>query len=288
MDIIKQNELLTKVNSDLAMQFGSKHLPITMECVDKVYGRNLLGIQTDAKTSKGVNKGYLTGILYLAPASLSGVNICPKSSAGCRSACLFTAGRDRFYSINRARIVKTLAYHFDTARFVQSIKKSIKSLLVKAKNKDLIPVVRLNGTSDILWERNTDIIQEFSGVQFYDYTKIVKRLNFSIPANYHLTVSLSESNESDALFALSKGYNVAAVFRKELPAKYLGFNVVNGDSTDLRFLDAQSKGRGVVVGLKAKGKAKADTSGFVRDYVSNITPIAKKRSKSKKSFRKAA
>ncbi|CAK9249689.1 unnamed protein product [Sphagnum jensenii] len=258
--------LLTKVNNDLALQFPAKHITITLDDIERVYFRNVLGIQADAKTSKGLGAGYLTGILYLAPASLSGINVCPKSSAGCRAACLFSAGRGRFYSTNRARIVKTLAYHFDTPRFISTIKKSIKSLLVKAKNKGLTPVVRLNGTSDILWERNSDIIQEFSGVQFYDYTKIVKRLNFSIPANYHLTVSLSESNEVDARFALTKGYNVAVVFRDaRYPDSFLGASVVNGDSTDLRFLDVQGSGQGVIVALKAKGKAKRDDSGFVRD-----------------------
>lgn len=277
MDTQKRDALLTKVNSDLQAQFGSKHIEITHECIEKVYKRNVLGIQADAKTSKGIGKGYLTGILYLAPASLSGINICPKSSAGCRAACLFSAGRGRFYSINRARVVKTLAYHLDTPRFVTTVKKSIKSLLTKAKNKGLTPVVRLNGTSDILWERNTDIIQTFSDTQFYDYTKVVKRLNFSIPANYHITVSLSESNEADARFALSRGYNVAVVFRNaDLPSEYLGAPVINGDATDLRFLDDRraigfklgTMAVGAVIGLKAKGKAKNDTSGFVRDIVS--------------------
>jgi len=266
MDTMKRNALLAKVNNDLRLQFGRKHTRITHADVEAVYTRNVLGIQADAKTSKGVNAGYLTGILYLAPASLSGVNVCPKSSAGCRAACLFSAGRGRFYAINRARVVKTLAYHFDAPRFVQAIKKSIKSLITKANNRGLIPVVRLNGTSDILWERNTDIIQSFSGVQFYDYSKIVKRVLFDIPKNYHLTFSLSESNEADARLALAKGYNVAVVFRTAAyPATYLGATVINGDATDLRFLDATGTGQGVVVGLKAKGKAKGDASGFVRD-----------------------
>lgn len=263
MDTSKKNELLKKGNADLIAQYGKKHACITMACVEKVYTRNVLSVAVDAKTKKSISKGYLTGILYLAPASLSGINVCPKSSAGCRSACLFSAGRGRFYSVNRARIVKTLAYHFNAPRFVETIKKSIKSLLVKANNSGMTPCVRLNGTSDILWEKNTDIIQSYSEVIFYDYTKIAKRFLFGIPNNYHLTFSLSESNSADAKLVLSKGGSVAAVWRKDLP-KYLWDNaVVNGDTTDLRFLDP----RGVVVGLKAKGKAKRDVSGFVRDII---------------------
>ena len=128
----------------------------------------------------------------------------------------------------------------------------------------MIPVVRLNGTSDILWELNSDIIQSFPNLQFYDYTKISKRFSFAIPANYHLTFSLSESNDNDALKVLGLGHSIAAVFRdSNLPDTFMGYPVTNGDTTDLRFLDA----KGVIVGLKAKGKAKKDTSGFVRDMV---------------------
>lgn len=280
MDTIRKNELIAKVNKDLSI--NPKHVEITMDDIEKVYGRNVLGIQADAKTRKGTKKGYMTGIMYFAPASLSGINICTKSSAGCRDACLFSAGRGRFYSIHRARIVKTLAYHFDTPRFMLTIVKSIRSLLVKAKNTGLTPIVRLNGTSDILWERlrfSTDpgidhnmstIMELFPDVQFYDYTKIAKRFLFTIPKNYHLTFSVSESNDADAKLVLSKGYSVAAVFRKDLPVTLWGYPVTNGDETDLRFLDA----RGVVVGLKAKGKAKQDASGFVRDAAQCETKAA--------------
>jgi hypothetical protein len=260
------NDLLSKANANLRAMHPEKHKDIELDEIEKVYHRSILGFSVDAKTKKGLTKGYLTGILYLAPASLSGINICPKSSAGCRSACLFSAGRGRFYSITRARTVKTLAYHLDKPRFYAAIKKSIKSLIVKAKNKGLTPVVRLNGTSDILWELNTDIIQSFPDTQFYDYTKVAKRFSFSIPANYHLTFSLSEKNLKDAMQVLNQGHNVAAVFRKELPLEYLGYQVSNGDETDLRFLDK----KGGVIGFKAKGKAKKDTSGFVIDFESEL------------------
>jgi hypothetical protein len=270
MNTIKRLALINKVNVDLGSQFPLKHVPITMDDIEKVYNRCVLGFSVDAKTKKGLGKGYLTGILYLAPASLSGVNMCPKSSAGCRAACLFTAGRGRFYSVTRARIVKTLAMVFDQLRFDKNVKKSIKSGIVKARNKGLTLCIRLNGTSDRLWELNSDIIQSFPDVIFYDYTAIPKRYNFKIPANYHLTFSLKEDNDSDAIHVLNKGGSVAAVFRtSELPVSLFGYTVVNGDATDLRFLDA----KGVVVGLKAKGRAKKDTSGFVRDTVPIVSGL---------------
>ena len=256
-----KQRILDNANANLKTLYPDRYTPITFDDIEKVYKRNVLGIQADAKTRKGDKRGYMTGIMYFAPAKLSGIEVCPARSAGCAAACLFSAGRGRFYSITRARMIKTLAYHLDKPRFVATIKKSIASLLVKAKNKGMVPVVRLNGTSDILWERVTDIMQSFPNVQFYDYTKIAKRFLFDIPKNYHLTFSVSETNDTDAKFVLAKGGSVAAVFRKELPAKLWGYPVSNGDDTDLRFLDA----KGTVVGLKAKGKAKQDSTGFVRD-----------------------
>jgi hypothetical protein len=267
--------VLKRANDNLRAMFPKfKVKPIRMSEIEAVYKRNVLGIDADAKTRKGEKRGFVTGIMYLAPANLSGIEMCPMRSAGCTAACLFTAGRGAFISITRARIIKTLAYTFDKPRFIETIKKSIKSLLVKARNADRIPVVRLNGTSDILWERTTDILQSFPDVQFYDYTKIAKRFLFDIPANYHLTFSLAETNDADARLALSKGASVAAVFRKDIPATFelagQTFAVVNGDETDLRFLDAS----GVIVGLKAKGKARKDTSGFVRDLETEMRKAA--------------
>lgn len=52
----------------------------------------LLSVSADAKTVKGNEYGYLTGILYLAPANLSGYEVCPKASDGCKAGCLFYAG----------------------------------------------------------------------------------------------------------------------------------------------------------------------------------------------------
>ena len=259
-----KKQLLKKANANLKKLFGShpKYKPITLKEVEAVYARNVLGITADAKTSKGNKKGYLTGILYLAPADLSGIEVCVARTLGCTGSCLFTAGRGKFYSVTRARVIKTLAYHFDKPRFILTIKESIRQLLVTAKNSKMIPVVRLNGTSDILWERNTDIMQSFPDTQFYDYTKVAQRFNFKLPDNYNLTFSSAENNDAQARDVLSKGGNVAVVFRtKAFPENFWNYVVFNGDDTDLRFLDP----KGVVVALFAKGKAKKDTTGFVKE-----------------------
>lgn len=225
----------------------------------------LLNIDANAKTVKGQGRGYMTAILYLAPADESGYEVCPMASKGCRKACLNKAGMGAFSNVQAARIAKTKWYFEDRPAFMAQLVTEVRAFIRKAIKLGLIPVVRLNGTSDIPWERvpvedQPNIMSLFPTVQFYDYTKRSNRRD--LPANYHLTFSLAEDNDSRASAAARNGANIAVVFRNDkFPATYMGMPVVDGDADDLRFLD----GRGVVVGLKAKGPAKKDVSGFVRD-----------------------
>ncbi len=240
--------------------------------------KNLLSVSADSKTVKGEKLGYLTGIMYLAPGDMSGREVCPMRTQGCTDSCLGAhAGRVVFLPvIMKSRLAKTDWYFDDRASFMQQIVKDIAALVRKAERDGLTPVVRLNGSSDIPWERipvtwneeqNANIMALFPDVQFYDYTKRPNRRD--LPSNYHLTFSLAENNDEAAYEALGNGMNVAAVFHK-VPATYVianpnDFNVetvvIDGDASDLRFLD---EGKAVIVGLKAKGAAKKDTSGFVR------------------------
>jgi hypothetical protein len=230
----------------------------------------LLSIDTNAKTVKGQTKGFLTGILYLAPVKESGaINVCPHASKGCAAACLFTAGRGAFDNVRNARIAKTLAFVRDRAGFMATLANDVAKLAKKAEKQGMTPCVRLNGTSDLPWENiacgeSRNIMEAFPSIQFYDYTKnpnrIASYLSGEMPKNYHLTFSRSEDNGQIALSILKSGGNVAMVFSSaNLPPQYEGAIVVNGDETDLRFLDPQ----GCIVGLKAKGKARKDDSGFV-------------------------
>lgn len=235
----------------------------------------LLSVSSDAKTKKGEKLGILTGVMYLAPAAQAGmgINTCPFATVGCESACLFTAGRASFDpKIPKARIARTRAFTFNRDAFMAQLIKEIKALIRKAKRDGLRPVIRLNGTSDIRWEKISvtyngetykNVMDLFPEITFYDYTKNPNRKN--LPANYSLTFSLADGNDTEALQALENGLNVAAVFRvarsKDLPSRYMGREVVDGDLSDARFLDP----RNVIVGLRAKGEAKKDTSGFVKD-----------------------
>ena len=219
----------------------------------------------NAKTNKGELLGYRTGILYLAPADESGVmNTCPMASDGCKATCLFTAGRGIFNSVHDSRVRKTQELARDYTAFLNQLRKDIRSLVKQAKRLGMKPAVRLNGTSD-LPKLALTLCDEFPEVQFYDYTKL-PRPYLRTRNNYHITFSLSENNRAAALDALSHGINVAVVFDvkrgQPLPEQFMGHAVIDGDTHDLRFLDGTRVP--VIVGLRAKGKAKKDTSGFVQ------------------------
>ena len=239
---------------------------------------NLRSVEEDPKTEKGTASGYLTGILYLAPGSLAGVgNLCPHASAGCLAACLFTAGRAGiFESVNAARIMRTRFLHDNRAGFIAALKGEIAALIRKAKRRGLRPVVRLNGTSDLPWEKLApELFTDFPGVRFYDYTKSIRRAiayaKGELPKGYHLTFSLAENNAAAAGIALAAGVNVAAVAdgikagqRFALPGMTEPRPTFSADRHDLRFLDRKGRdGKGRIGILKAKGKARADLSGFV-------------------------
>ncbi len=217
------------------------------------------------KIQKGTKLGYLSFILHLAPADLSGKNTCPKATAGCKSACLNTAGRGGMFKkgentnvIQKARIRKTVQFFFDRDQFMKDLYHDIRKAIKFAEKQGLIPVFRLNGTSDLSWEKYTvgttdmNLFQLFPTVQFYDYTKVLGRKVSQYP-NYHLTFSKADGNDADVAKALMQGMSVVAVY-DEIPA-----GVPSADETDLRFLDP----KGIMLGLKAKGRAKKDYSGFV-------------------------
>jgi hypothetical protein len=182
-----------------------------------------------------------------------------------------------FKAKNQARIKKTDLYFDKRDLYFNILALEIHAALAKAKDADMEPAFRLNGTSDIPYEikkfrlfpwvakkigrkHKADmgtIIELFDKVQFYDYTKIPKR---NPPSNYHLTFSESEINAAHVQEEIKRGRNIASVFpRKAVPESHLGLPVIDGDEHDYRVADPQ----GVVVGLKVKGtKGFADKTGF--------------------------
>ena len=210
------------------------------------------------KIQKGTKLGYLSFILHLAPATLSGKETCPKRTAGCTAACLNTAGRGGMFKkgentnmIQKARIRKTEYFFNDRDAFMADLEADITKAIKFAAKQGLTPVFRLNGTSDLSWEKY-GIIEKFPTVQFYDYTKVLGRKVAHLK-NYHLTFSRAECNDADVAKALAQGMNVAAVY-DAIPD-----GMFSADETDLRFLDPKVG----MIGLKAKGRARKDYSGFV-------------------------
>lgn len=229
--------------------------------------KKLLSIGVDAKTSKGEKFGFLSGVLYLAPSDVSGVmNTCSYASKGCRLACLYSAGRGAFSNVQKSRIEKTRLLNNDQEAFLIQLCKDITALVKKAEKEGMTPCVRLNGTSDLDWHSmllgGKSLMEHFPDIAFYDYTKNPKKmhdyLDGKMPANYSLTFSRSESNHSHYRAIVGRGGNVAVVF-SSIPDIHDQVEVINGDESDLRFLDK----KGIIVGLKAKGKGKKDLSGFV-------------------------
>jgi hypothetical protein len=217
---------------------------------------------TNAKTAKN---SIETLILYLAPFTQNskGINLCPKATAGCAAACLFTAGRGAFSNVAQSRINRTEYYLHDRKAFLAQLAKEVNS---QAKKVPTL-AVRLNGTSDIKLVEMLTLTHDIApNVVFYDYTKIPSKAGNRKTTQGHdyiVTYSFNEGKDAipNALEVLNRGGNVAVVFRKELPDTFLGYPVIDGDQSDIMML----YNRGVILGLKAKGKAKKDTTGFVID-----------------------
>ena len=229
--------------------------------------KNLLSKgSTNTKTAKNE---LLTYILYLAPHKQNSkkINLCPKASKGCAAACLFSAGRGRFSNVINARVNKTEYFLDDKRGFITQLARELHKINDKALKGRYNVAIRLNGTSDLdfiyLLKKYSgfDVLQDdnFSNLIFYDYTAILGKVKKYINTNYHLTFSRKEDNENETLEALKMGANVSAVFSGDLPKYYKGFSVVDGDKSDIVMIEANN----VILGLKAKGEAKNDKSGFV-------------------------
>lgn len=212
---------------------------------------------SNTKIAKNSIESY---IMHLSPYKQNsfGKNVCGHASLGCATACLNTAGRGAFSNVQNARIKKTDLFISDSKLFLSMLYADLQ----RANKRNV--AMRLNGTSDLDFisllrvKLGVDVLNELSNIQFYDYTKNIKRAMKYLGTPYHLTFSRSETNDAECLEYLNAGGQVAVVFDK-LPETWHGFKVIDGDDDDLRYLDMG----GVVIGLKAKGKAKQDTSGFV-------------------------
>lgn len=235
---------------------------------------SLLGTR-NKKLLKGEKKGYTTYGLNLSPFTQNsqGKNVCPMASVGCASACLYSSGKGSMTNVIKGRTNKTEFFLADRNAFLNKLYIDIAQIELKHKLEETKFTVRLNVTSDISWEKfkikdGKNIFELFPKVQFYDYTKNHLRFKTPLPKNYHLTFSRSETNNDMAMALLERGVNVAIVFDKT-PESYSGYKVIDGDISDLRFLDK----KGVIVGLRYKnitGKGADNKEPFVNGFAIRV------------------
>ena len=222
---------------------------------------SLLSIESDSKTSKNTEYGYLTGILYMAPYTIGHPqNVCAMAgAAGCWEPCLFEAGMGKFPNVRDARVKRKVMFVEQREKFLEQLHKEIKALIKRSHKRGLKPCIRLNGTSDIPWHKPNfgAIPQQYPDVQFYDYTKTYKNYE-DRPDNYYVIWSFSKAPQY-LKHGVPNDLNWSVVFDGDLPDEFAGRSVISGDIHDLRFLDPN----GVVVGLKAKGPAIGSSSPLV-------------------------
>lgn len=246
---------------------GRKHNPPTKILAQGKHMTKLLGSshKIDLSNNQECNREekFLTTVMYLSPATESGYNMCPFKTDGCEAMCLgHSSGMMIFPANKQARINRTMLLMTNRDAFNKQITKEIEAHIRKADKLGATPAIRLNGDSDLRWESmkfdGQTLIEKYPNVVWYDYTKWPINLRPEVD-NYHLTFSRSEKTTLDEIQTnLDAGRNVAVVF-DVVPTEWNGWTVINGDESDERFLDV----KGVIVGLKAKGAAKKDTSGFV-------------------------
>jgi hypothetical protein len=275
-------------------------VPVLRENHVNIRFRRFLSVDSP-KAVKAQGYGFLNGINYGAPAETAGQgNMCPHASPGCLALCLgLYSGQAAMVkpggtnNVRESRIAKTAYFMQDRPGFMAELAYHVARLHRDAAAQGMRAACRPNGAWDVAFEgirvpvsaelaeslsanlgrkvpagSYRNIMELFPEVRFLDYTKNPTRFARKLPDNYHLTFSLSETNESTARRLLADGHNVAAVFANGLPETYLGKAVINGDAHDLRFLDPKG---GFIIGLSPKGsKAKRDQSGFVvRNYATN-------------------
>jgi hypothetical protein len=227
----------------------------------KLTGLNYLGsVNMTTKHQKAFDYNEMTYSLYLAPAKMSGYEVCPKRNKECTALCLNESGMNTMNmegdKINKSRIKKTQLFFEEREFFMSWMFDEIMTADLKARKLGYKFSVRLNNTSDISPEmfyktvngKKVNILQFFQHIQFYDYTKVLNRIELTKKyKNYDLTFSYSGYNIDECMTALDKKIRVAVVF-KQVPTKFWGLKVIDGDKYDMRYHDKKN----VIVGLKFK------------------------------------
>lgn len=255
----------------------------TLAAVDAAYpvkDDGYLLTYDSAKLAKGNReRGYLPVIMYAAPATSSGANLCQWSTGECRHGCLNTSGQggialdaSGWNRAQAARIRRAAMIILNPDAFAEQLIREVKAASRKAEREGLLLAVRLNGTTDIAWHRVAPdllaVIQEYATV--YEYTKRPKP--DALDAGVDITYSYPGGDGVAAQRFLAAGSRVAVVFATRkgdaLPAEWRSpwgdtIPVIDGDAHEMRFTDPG----GVIVGLRAKGRlvgVKGTERGFLQ------------------------
>lgn len=229
-----------------------------------------------AKMDKSTAYGHLSAVLHLTPAYRfpDGSNSCPWRGQ-CAGSCLVNAGRMRFDESVAARLMRTVLFWQERNLFLRLLLAEIAVHEARARARNLVPTIRLNGTSDLDWAAwHPEIFDTYPNVQFIDYTKEPERLFRPQPSNYHLTYSYNEKTPKRLVSRIysETRFNVATVFKcvpDEWTLEGEDYSIVHGDMHDLRHLDPrEERGLPAIVGLRFKppiirGKAREPRGTFV-------------------------
>lgn len=230
--------------------------------------------EQNRKFEKAEKFGYLQVGLSLSPYTLANpkISICPFSSPSCESSCLNFSGQQGMLRTQKGRIAKTLRFLEDRVGFMKQVNLEIQWYKLKAKSENKKLAIRLNTFSDINFmklkiEKGKNIFELNPQNLFLDYTKHPTLV--SEHKNYHLIYSADRYNVTDQqlIKRLKNGGNVAMVFLNEIPKQWNGFEVIDGDSSDIAWLGK----KGVVSGLKYKNAIRKGISN--KDLIKNNTLI---------------
>ena len=237
------------------------------------------GSDSNTKLRKSLGYGFQTTGLSLEPHKIAGFgNVCAFASPGCIGACVGHQGLGKvFPNIEFARIAKRVVWSLARDWFLETLAEELGKAQRKAARAGDRLAVRLNMFSDIPWEKY-GIIDQFPNIEFYDYTKNLKRAG-QLRQNYWLTFSRDErpSSHDNSIRTLQAGNNVAVAFDTgrvgnrvsmgacpaDFPKTWYGFPVIDGDTTDLRFDDPRGRTRGRVVGLRLKSSSWDERQGAI-------------------------
>lgn len=229
-------------------------------------------VNPSSKLIKGVKYNVDTYGLYLSPSDSSGYQVCPMATKHCISACLTNSGRAAITkSIPKARIVKTKLLFEEPKRFTSILIKEIRNAKKLAEKKGHEFSCRINCTSDLDLRDigGVNLLEEFKDVQFYEYSKQKKLLPLQkVYSNINYTFSYSGDigkNWRELSELLDSGQNCAIVFYPKVPKEYKGYEVFDGDISDLRYKDNENITKvGKIIGLKYK-RVKGDSKESIQN-----------------------